>query len=96
MRLYKIKNPAAFDEAPEVAMDVHFAGQRDRESPYSFIVVGGRVAISTHERPEATIDEYLTQPWLQPNLTFDRREALFDVWGTATSFQFFLLPKPFL
>ena len=37
------------------------------ESPYSFIVVGGRVAISTHEGPGETINEYLTQPRLQPN-----------------------------
>lgn len=80
MHLYRIKNPSTFDEAPEVAMDVHFAGRSDKKSSYSFIVVGGRVAIATHESPEATYEEYLNQPWLQPNLTFDRRDALFNEW----------------
>ena len=34
MRLYRIKNPTAFDSAPEVAMDVHFADRRNGEFPY--------------------------------------------------------------
>lgn len=80
MHLYRIREPAAFDEAPEVAMDVQFGAERGGESRYSFIVVGGRVAISTHERPGETINEYLIQPWLQPNLTFSRREELFGEW----------------
>jgi hypothetical protein len=70
MRLYKIEDPTAFDGAPEVAMDVHFAGRRDKKSaaPYSFIVVGGRVAISTYEEPGTSIREYLEQDWLKANM----------------------------
>ena len=64
MRLYRIKNPTAFDSAPEVAMDVHFADRRNGEFPY-YIVVGGRVAISTHEEPGTPIEGYLDQPWLK-------------------------------
>ena len=77
MRLYRIENPAAFDEAPEVAMDVQLAGRRDKESPYSYIVVGGLVAISTYEEPETPIHEYLDQPWLKPNLPLDERVRFF-------------------
>jgi hypothetical protein len=80
VRLYRIKNPDAFDKAPEVAMDVHYARQRDREPPYSFIVVGGRVAISTHEEPRMPIEGYLDQPWLKPNLPRDERKGLFEAW----------------
>ena len=75
MRLYRIKNPTAFDSAPEVAMDVHFADRRNGEFPY-YIVVGGRVAISTHEEPGTPIEGYLDQPWLKPNLPLDEREEL--------------------
>jgi hypothetical protein len=93
MRLYRIENPAAFDEAPEVAMDVQLAGRRDKESPYSYIVVGGRVAISTYEEPETPIHEYLDQPWLKPNLPLDERVWFFERWLHGLAEALVLEPK---
>ena len=95
MRLYKIEDPTAFDGAPEVAMDVHFAGRRDKKSaaPYSFIVVGGRVAISTYEEPETSIREYLEQDWLKANMLRDEREQLFEKWLSNLPYAPDLEPK---
>ena len=64
MRLYRIENPAAFDEAPEVAMDVHFAGRRDTESSYSFIVLG---TYQPWLKPSLPLDERegLFEGWLR-------------------------------
>ena len=80
MRLYRIQNPEIFDRVPEVAMDIHYAAFRHEGYRYPLIVVGGRVAISIHHDPRSTIDDYLDQRWLQPNVTYEQRVELFETW----------------
>lgn len=79
MRMFQIRNPEKFDETPEMAMGVHFA-RSNKEGPPDYIVVGGCVAVEFESAYRETLDEYLSQPWLQPHLEFGDREESFLGW----------------
>lgn len=79
MQLFRLVNPNVFEDAPEIAMDMHFAIQWSTER--FFIVIGCRVAIfmpnPDNFRPYTN---YLSQRWLARGLTNAQRAESFTGW----------------
>ena len=82
MRLYRLINPDAFDDHPELAMGVQIGRSGNR----GLIVIGGLVVLQPDKQPdeESEISRgYLSLPWLQADLAREKRIGIFESWLEA-------------
>lgn len=80
MKLFRVRSPEKFDDAPETAMDMHLAASQEGDA---YAVIGSRVAfllLDPRERGETQETDSIALDWRSKSIDAAERKDLFTAW----------------